>query len=131
MELVEHETDIGADLRRVAGEFLAMSRDRATREAARVYTERDANVTAPTVLVGSALPPRPAPGTPESRLDVLEIVIDAEGVVETARLVTSRNHYRNRWWVSAAKAWRFQPATKDGRPVRFVKRIPIDDGEAP
>jgi hypothetical protein len=27
--------------------------------------------------------------------------------------------------VSAAKSWRFQPATKDGRPVRFRARVRI------
>lgn len=130
MALVEHDADLGADLHRVAGEFAAVSRERAAREAARVYTERDLDVLAPVALVGSSLPVKPAPERPPDRLDVLEIVINTDGFVEKAQLITSRNHYRNRWWVSASKAWRFRPAMRAGRPVRFVKRIPIADGDA-
>jgi hypothetical protein len=27
--------------------------------------------------------------------------------------------------VAAAKAWQFQPARKDGRPVKYVLRVPV------
>jgi hypothetical protein len=26
-------------------------------------------------------------------------------------------------WLSAIKAWQFQPAMKDGRPVRYLKTV--------
>jgi hypothetical protein len=57
----------------------------------------------------------------------VQIVIDATGAVESAKLVGSRIGSRDYWWVAAAKAWRFQPATRDGRPVRFLASIPIPD----
>ena len=58
-------------------------------------------------------------------MSVLELVIDAEGSVESARLRSSENRFRESWWASAAKTWRFQPALKDGRPVKFRKRMLI------
>jgi len=128
--MLDLEPDLGSDLNRVAREFAAISRERAAQEAARQFTESDLDVTAPVVL-GSSLPPPPPTGTPASRLDVLEVVIDANGTVEKARFITTRNHYRNRWWVSAAKAWRFQAAMRGAHPVRFVMRIQIDDGGSP
>jgi hypothetical protein len=129
--MLEREPALGSDLNRVAAEFAAISRERAAREAARLFSESDLNVAAPVAVVASSLPPPPVTGTPTSRLDVLELVIDATGAVEKARFITSKNHYRNLWWVSAAKTWRFQPAMKDGHPVRFVTHIQIDDGESP
>jgi hypothetical protein len=128
--LLEVEPNLGADLNRVAKEFAAISHERAVQEAARLYSESDPDVTPP-VMLGSSLPAPPGWDTPASSLDVLEVVIDAQGAVEKARFVTTRNHYRNLWWVSAAKAWRFKPAMKNGHPVRFMTRIQIDDGEPP
>jgi hypothetical protein len=127
VDMTEHEPNLGPDLHKVAGEFAAISRERAAQEAARVFTEFDADVVPPVISSGK-LPARPPSGTPPQRLDVLELLIDASGNVEKARLETSRNHYDNRWWVSAAKTWRFQPASRNGRPVRFMTRIPIADG---
>ena len=53
--------------------------------------------------------------------------VDATGDVDAAKFVMNRPSFRNSWWTSAAKAWRFTPATKDGKPVRFVMRIVMDD----
>ena len=47
--------------------------------------------------------------------------------METVHLRSPGNRYRERWWVFAAKQWVFQPALKDGKPVRFLKRIPLTD----
>jgi len=91
----------------------------------RIYQSGDSNVVEP-ILVHPYLPELAA-GVPEDRLGVLELVIDVNGAVESVRLRTPANRYRERWWVFAAKSWQFQPASKDGRPVRFRKRIPITD----
>jgi outer membrane biosynthesis protein TonB len=89
-----------------------------------VYTNRDAGVTEP-VRIGPALPDRA--GWPAHSMAVLEIVIDTRGFVESVHLRSSENRYRERWWVYAAKNWRFRPAIKDGRPVRFLKQISITE----
>lgn len=57
---------------------------------------------------------------------VLEILIDTEGAVESVRLRNPQNRYRDKWWLPAAKTWRFHPALKDGQPVKFLKRIVIN-----
>jgi len=49
----------------------------------------------------------------------LEMLISREGEVETVKLHTPLNRYHERMIVSAAKAWRYRPASKDGKPVRF------------
>jgi hypothetical protein len=54
-------------------------------------------------------------------------VINKDGFVEFVRLKSPVNLYRERWWVSVAKSWRFRPAMKDGEPVRYRKEIVITD----
>jgi hypothetical protein len=49
----------------------------------------------------------------------LEMVIGRDGVVEVIRLHTPLNRFHERMIVSAAKAWRYEPATRRGLPVRF------------
>jgi hypothetical protein len=58
---------------------------------------------------------------------VLKLVVNGRGAVESVRLQSPSNRYHDRFWVSAAKTWRFQPALKDGRPVKFLKSIVITD----
>lgn len=89
------------------------------------YRTGDPGVVPPVPL--ARLPREPEPGTPASQLQVLELHVNADGTVETARFVDSQPSYRNRWWTSAAKSWRFRPALKDGRPVKYVLRIVIQD----
>jgi hypothetical protein len=89
------------------------------------YRSGDAGVIPPVPL--ARMPKTPEPGTPSRQLQVLEVHVNSDGTVETARFVDSAPSYRNRWWTSAAKSWRFRPALKDGRPVKYVLRIVIQD----
>jgi hypothetical protein len=119
-------TAAAAELRSMASDYAALSR--ATLSAMTrgpVYTSGDEGVTEPVAL--RLYLPDPAPGTPPSRLGVLSLVVDGEGAVESVRLQSPSNRYHDRFWVSAAKTWRFRPALKDGRPVKFLKRIMITE----
>jgi TonB family protein len=55
----------------------------------------------------------------------LEIVISAQGVVERATMVQSVAAFYDRVVLDAVKHWRYEPASLDGRPVRFRKMIRI------
>lgn len=96
--------------------------------ATREYRAGDEGIIEPVPL--GFLPPKPDPETPPDRLQVMEVHINASGTVDTAKFVMNRPSFRNSWWTSAAKAWRFSPATRNGRPVRFVMRIVMDDSAA-
>ncbi len=89
------------------------------------YRTGDTDVVEPVPL--SYLPNKPDAATPPEKLQVLEVHITPTGDVDAAKFVMNRPSFRNSWWTSAAKAWRFTPATKDGKPVRFVMRIVMDD----
>jgi hypothetical protein len=118
----------GSELRWMTNEFLTLGRALAKQEAAvaaRVYTAADGDVVQP-VPLGRFLPPPPSDAGADRQCAV-EILIDATGSVESAKLVGSRIGARDYWWVTVAKAWHFQPATKDGRPVKFLMSIPIPD----
>jgi hypothetical protein len=91
-----------------------------------IYTTDDASVVEP-VLVHPYLPFHAHAGTPPDKLGMLELVIDTHGAVESVHLNSPDNRYRERWWMFSAKTWRFRPATKNGRAVRFLKRIPLTD----
>jgi TonB-like protein len=53
----------------------------------------------------------------------IELLIAADGTVETVKLVSSPRTVHDSMWLSAIKAWQFQPAMKDGRPVRYLKTV--------
>ncbi len=89
-----------------------------------VYMAGDEGVIEPSPLK-QYIPPQPAPGVRPSDLSVLELLIDSRGSVESVHLQNPKNRFRDEWWLSAAKAWQFQPASKDGRPVKFLERILI------
>jgi hypothetical protein len=87
-----------------------------------------------TVSSIGVVPPRPLsrqfpltgpPEVPPHRVGSLEMIIGKEGDVEFVKLHTPLNRYHERMVVSAAKAWRYRPATKGGRPVRFRLTVKI------
>jgi hypothetical protein len=116
------------EIRQIARSLAEVSRAAIAEQAeaaSREYRTGDAGVIDPIPL--AYLPPKPSPNTPPETLQVLEVHVNAVGTVDSAKFVMNRPSFRNSWWTSAAKAWRFNPATKDGKPVRFVMRIVMDD----
>ena len=79
----------------------------------------------PAVLMRQQLPSRPPDDTTSEEIGVLEIVVSATGAVEQVRLASGARRFQDRMIVAAAKAWRFEPATKDGHPVRYRTRIRV------
>jgi TonB family protein len=69
----------------------------------------------------SALPPTRSP----DEVGVLEVLVNEEGNVERVRLISPANRFQDRMLVSAAKTWKFTPAMRDGRPVRYLARVTI------
>ncbi len=115
------EYDGGAStvgLRSVVQQLLARAAAVKAREDERIYAEADEGVTPPAPL-SRQLPAALPPGITSQTVGTLEMLINREGEVETVKLHTPLNRYHERMIVSAAKAWRYRPASKDGRPVRF------------
>jgi hypothetical protein len=63
----------------------------------------------------------------EGQLATLLLDIDAEGVVQQVRLgrVSADQRYYAAMLVAAAKAWRFRPALKEGKPVPYRLRLVV------
>jgi hypothetical protein len=85
----------------------------------------DAEGIVPAVLIRPHLPSEPPSSVSADELGVLELVVGRTGLVDQVRLISPENRYQDRMIVAAAKTWRFQPATKDGAPVRSRVRIRV------
>jgi hypothetical protein len=93
----------------------------------RVYNATDPGITLPVArrqdvprwpnLSGSM--PRP------TRKGVLDILIDESGQVQGAMMRESVDPRYDELLLAAARGWRYTPATMDGHPVKFMKRIQV------
>ena len=93
-----------------------------------VYRESDADVVAP-VTVRQALPQwvvpqgtRPGAWQPEA---VLEVTINESGDVVSAILRKPFHPSYDPQLVKAAMAWKYEPARREGVPVRYIKLVAI------
>jgi TonB family protein len=87
-----------------------------------VYSASDSEVVPP-VLIGHPLPsPR---GLEAWDAGVFDLTIDEQGQVEQVRLVSRSNRFHERMLVSAAKAWRFEPARRHGQPVKYRTQVRV------
>ena len=93
-----------------------------------IYRDGDAGVVPP-VTINQDLPQwvvpqgtRPGAWQPEA---VLEITIDESGKVANAILRKPFHPTYDPQLIRAARAWKYEPATRDGVPVRFVKMVSI------
>ena len=93
------------------------------RDLTRVFSLDDSDVVAP-VAVRQSLPRFPGAIT-AAAAGVLEIVVDAKGAVESARMIESVHAQYDNLVVSAAKKWQYQPARLGGTPVKYMKRIQV------
>jgi outer membrane biosynthesis protein TonB len=83
----------------------------------RIYSKADLQVTRPVNLF-PRFPPEPA-GIDSSSRTILELTIAADGLVERVSMLTVPRNIHEFMLLSAAKAWRFEPARIGGRAVRF------------
>jgi hypothetical protein len=88
-----------------------------------IYSKADAAVTPPR-QVYPALPTQPAADVKRA-FTVVDLVIAPDGLVERVHLRTPPRNIHEFMLLSAAKAWRFEPALLDGRPVRFLHSVAL------
>ena len=93
--------------------------------ANRIYNLSDAGVSPP-IIVRQDLPAFPhtvavVAGGPGA----LEVVINEEGLVDTAVMRAPINPRYDSLVLTAARSWKFKPATVSGVPVKFRKIIAI------
>lgn len=96
------------------------------RPTPRIYSAADKNVVPP-VVIRQLMPPFPGRVIIGS-LAVIDVVVDEMGAVEAATLETGINPQYNRTVLAAARDWRYRPATLDGVPVKFRKRVQVSLG---
>ncbi len=100
-------------------------------EADRVYTDEDAGVSAPKVR--RRMLPQWSPTSLADRgmefSGVIEVIIDREGRIESSRMRDSVHPLYDSLLLQAASAWMFEPATKDGAPVRYRYRLGVRGGK--
>jgi len=82
-----------------------------------------ANGVTPPVGVRPQLPQQLPPTVDRASLSRIELIIARDGSVESAKLLGNRRDVQGGMFLSAAKAWEFRPATKDGVAVRYRKTI--------
>ncbi|MGE3889220.1 MAG: hypothetical protein AB7H81_22535 [Vicinamibacterales bacterium] len=87
------------------------------------YTAHDLDVEPP-LLLHARLPAEPWKSGGE-RPSALEMVIDEQGRVRQVWLDSVAPSSNDLLMVSAARAWRFRPATRNGQPVPYVLRLPL------
>jgi len=91
----------------------------------KVYGGEDPDVTAP-VSLRQQLPQVPTTVFPQAReRGIVEVVIDELGRVEFAAIRMSVHPIYDAMLLSAAADWKYKPATVNGQPVKFRKRIQV------
>jgi len=89
----------------------------------RVYSPSDSDVVPP-ITVRQAVPQYPGRVLVASTL-VMDIVIDTDGSVESASMAGQPNPAYDRVLLQAARTWQYQPASINGKPVKYRKRIQL------
>jgi len=91
--------------------------------SAKVYTMLDSNVIPP-LAIRQDLPKYPG-DVPIPRVGQIEILINEAGAVESAIIRSSVNAKYDELALSAARLWRYKPATINGMPVKYRKVISV------
>ena len=95
-----------------------------TVDADAIYSDQDADVT-PAALIHPQVPLAEAGSTAEDQVSEFELTINRAGRVERVRLVNPINQLQDKMLLAAAKAWLFQPAVRDGQPVRYRLQLRV------
>ncbi len=87
-----------------------------------IYSAASADVVPP-VPVRSRQPSSPPRGVREEDLPEVEVVVSPSGQVESVKLLTTDAGVLPSMMLSAIKNWHFEPATRNGSPVRYRMRM--------
>jgi hypothetical protein len=87
-----------------------------------VYSARDNQVVPPSLIKPQLSKSTPAGVRVEDGPE-LELVVSATGEVDSVKLVSASPGTQAGMKLSAVKAWRFEPATRNGQPVRYRLRV--------
>jgi hypothetical protein len=95
--------------------------------AAPVEAVAKAAVVVPPVAIQQNVPPIPSNLLRMTQLKggVLELMIDETGKVEEAKFTSPIHPVYDGMVTSAAKGWKYKPATADGKPIKYRKTIRI------
>ena len=81
-----------------------------------IYSTQDRDVVPPHT---SETLPGPTISSWTTRINAMEVIVSQTGDVERVRLVTPPQRMPDMFALSRAKVWKFTPAMKDGKPVRY------------
>lgn len=92
-----------------------------------IYSGNDADVVPPETIEQTMprVAPSPALRTQTEFAGYLAVTIDETGRVESARLLRSIHPLYDTELLRATGTWRFEPARKDGRAVRYLRIIRV------
>lgn len=121
---------LAAPVSAVAPPPLAIEPPRFTPMGIFTYDWHDADVTPPVALAQPltgwwGTMGEPAPGT---QLGAVEVEVDERGAVTNARVYLSVNRIYDNVLLESVKQWRYEPATKDGRPVKYRRVTGVVSG---
>ncbi len=91
----------------------------------RIYTGEEEGLR-PAVAITQELPRYPGPVPPSGFKGVVDVLIGENGAVESAVMVVPVTNMYDKLVLNAASRWLFRPATLNGAPVKFKKRISIN-----
>ena len=119
-----HSAGIPPDLRQQAESLIDEAKLAAAMVTEPIYSEADLDVKPPRQL-SSPLPLNGPTGVPPNRVGWVDTVINKDGTVAQVKLHTPLNRHHERMFVSAAKAFLFRPATRNGKPVMYRLKLKI------
>lgn len=125
VEMIVSARDIAASAPRESTALASGEPDTTTPTVGPTFTALDD--VQPATLVRPQLPSRLLDGPPTPDASFLDMVIDETGRVEFVRLEAVRSQVNEKMLVSAAKAWLFDPAIREGQPVRYRMRVQISE----
>ena len=91
-------------------------------EEMQIYSA-DSKAVSPPLSVRPQLPSGLPSNVSAQHLSRIDLIVSRDGAVESVKLVGTPRNVHDSMLLSAVKSWQFQPALKDGRPVRYRKTV--------
>jgi hypothetical protein len=117
--------DTPAELRAQVADLIEQAATIAATANEIIYTEADLDVIPPRPL-SRQMPVTGPIGVPPNRVGWLEMLIGRDGSVAFVKLHTPLNRHHERMIVSPAKAWRYRPAMRNGKPVMYRIMVKVN-----